>query len=128
MFTLFSIIKFRDSRNYLPELVSLDEDLEDISDTLNSTISEGARRLAKGGGGAGGSGGGTAGGIVEGDSPIIGNILDPSEFINGTFIGDFLDFTERKIWKIALLGFLHTTLLITGSIKVILFLKIYHSF
>ena len=69
MFTIFSIIKFRDSRNYLPELVSLDEDLEDISsDTFNSTIAEGARRLAKGGGGgSGGGSGGTAGGIVDGE-------------------------------------------------------------
>jgi len=121
------VIRFKDSRNYLPENVLADGDFEQAAtnSTVNATdVAEGARRLAKGGGGGGSGGGGSKGGVMEGEDQ---SLFDFTMF-EGSFLSGFLDFTERKMWKIAILGFLHTALLITGTIKTILFFKIYDGF
>lgn len=98
---------------------------------------EGARRLAKGGAGGGsggGSGGGGSGGGSNGAGATTGGSIygestatPPSDF-EGSWLADFLDFNDRKIWRVAFLGFLHLVLLITGTIKTIAFLKIYSGF
>ena len=94
-------VRFKDARNYLPEVVNLDGDVE-------------LRRLARGGGGGRGA-------------SIYKQAATPDDF-EGSFLSGFLDFTERKMWKVAFLGFLHIILVVTMSIKVVLFLKINDGF
>ena len=101
-FIIFLITRFKDSRNFLPELVDLSEDSE-------------GRRLAKGGAG---------GGIA---SSGFDSVSTPAMF-EGSYLSDFLNFELPEIAKVAFMGFLHIVLLLTATFKIVLFLKIYEAF